>query len=434
MTLSEKLAFVVLVPRDGYENSNAGVPRLCIRPLTLQDGPNGIAYDARGVTQLPSSLALAASFDTSLAYDYGRVLGSEARGKGIDAVQGPNLNLLRVPTSGRAFEGYGEDPYLVGQMGVADIQGIQSEHVMADAKHYTAYNQETARVLLNQVVSQRALYELYLAPFAAAVEQGHVASIMCAYGSLNGVNTCSDPKLYSILQSWGFKGFVRSDLGAVLYSGPAFRAGMDLIKPASESTLRQLVDRHVITIGRLDDAVRRTLGEMFAFGLVAHPLRGTMATKVDSAAHADFAVTAAERSMVLLKDRRGILPLSRSVTSIAVIGTSGGRSPTSVGYGSARVVPAYVASPLGAIRRSLPRRARVTYVPGGPSVHLLPSIPSTAFVAGSALPPMPRPDRPVEPGKGDLGVLRTPGVTRAVATASRPGSGGDWSSWRATIV
>ena len=133
MTLFEKANFVVLQNDDGYENVNSGVPTLCIPALTMQDGPNGLSAGATGVTALPSSLGIAASFNLNLAYRYGQLLGQEARGKGIDAVQGPNLNLLRVLESGRAFEGYGEDPVLVGAMGVAEIDGIQSEGVMADA-------------------------------------------------------------------------------------------------------------------------------------------------------------------------------------------------------------------------------------------------------------------------------------------------------------
>ena len=214
MTIAEKAAFVVLRNGDGYENINSGVPDLCIPPLTMQDGPNGLSAGDTEVTALPSSLGIAASFNLALAYDYGQVLGQEARGKGIDAVQGPNLNLLRVPESGRAFEGYGEDPNLVSAMGVADIDGIQSQGVMADAKHFTAYNQETARTVVDQQVSLRVLHELYFAPFEAAVEQGHVASIMCAYGEINGINACSSPTLYAALRSWNFAGFVRTDLEA----------------------------------------------------------------------------------------------------------------------------------------------------------------------------------------------------------------------------
>ena len=215
MTLAEKLGELVLSSSGSYENVNSGVARVCVPSLTLQDGPVGLAFGDTGVTQLPAPPGIAATFDTALARRYGQVEGSEARGQGIDVVQGPNLNIDRVPESGRAFEGYGEDPFLVSTMGVADIEGIQSQGVLADAKHLVAYSQETNRGALDAQVSSPALNEIYLAPFKAAVVQAHVASIMCAYPELKGTFQCEDPALAPILKQWGFSGFVRSDLGAV---------------------------------------------------------------------------------------------------------------------------------------------------------------------------------------------------------------------------
>ena len=127
MTLREKLGELVLRSSGRYENVNSGVPRLCIPRLTLQDGPGGLAYADRGVTQLPAPLGLAASFDPGLARLYGQVLGSEARGQGLDVVQAPTLNIDREPESGQGYTGFGEDPLLVSGMGVAEIQGISVE-------------------------------------------------------------------------------------------------------------------------------------------------------------------------------------------------------------------------------------------------------------------------------------------------------------------
>ncbi len=160
-------------------------------------------------------LGIGATFDTSVALQYGDVIGAEAMGQGIDVSQGPNLNIDRVPTSGRADESYGEDPLLTTQLGLADIRGLQARGVMADAKHLVAYSQETNRGALDAVVPNRALQEIYLPPFKAAVTQGHVATLMCAYPQLDGVFQCQDPILGLVLQQWGFAGFVRSDLGAV---------------------------------------------------------------------------------------------------------------------------------------------------------------------------------------------------------------------------
>ena len=213
MTLNEKVSELVLYIDGAYENINAGVPRLCIPSLAVQDGPQGLAYGDTNVTQLPSPLGIAATFNTATARAYGVVEGSEAAGQGIDAIQGPTLNIDRVPESGRSYEGFGEDPVLVSAMGVADIDGIQSTGTMAMAKHFAVYNQETDRGVLDDQVSERALHELYLPPFKAAVTQAHVGSVMCAYPQLNGTYQCQQPQLLGLLANWGFTGFIRSDLG-----------------------------------------------------------------------------------------------------------------------------------------------------------------------------------------------------------------------------
>ena len=436
MTLAEKADFVVLHNGDGYENINSGVPTLCIPSLTMQDGPNGLSAGITGVTALPSSLGIAASFDLGLAYDYGRVLGQEARGKGIDAVQGPNLNLLRVPESGRAFEGYGEDPVMVAAMGVAAIEGIQSQGVMADAKHLTAYNQETARTVLNQRISPRVLQELYLAPFKAAVERAHVASIMCAYGALNDVNICSDPPLYAALRSWNFAGFVRSDLEAVKSPDAAFKAGLDLIKPDTPSSIVEMVSKGHLPAALLTEAVRRVLIEMFRFHLIGTAPRGTAGNKVTTKNHADFALLAAERSIVLLKNAGSVLPLSASNSgSIAVIGTDSSSAAVSEGEGGAHVQGPFLVKPLTAIEHTVGQR-NIAYAPGAPVTPHLPLIPASYFRSGSPLPFIAPPvHHHLDLGRSDLGIIRSTGVTEEIATADYPVSTGSaWTTWKATIV
>jgi len=370
MDLAEKLTLLALAPGDGYENRVRGIRALCLPPFTLQDGPDGLSAGDRGATQLPSSLGVAASFDPTLAERYGAVQGAEARGQGIDVVQGPNLNIDRVPESGRAFEGYGEDPYLVSVMGDADIEGIQSAGVLADAKHFTAYNQETDRAALNEQVGERALQEIYLAPFRAAVTVAHVASIMCSYGEVNGVNDCSDPALFKELyQGWGFTGFVRSDLRSVTSPPLAFAAGLDLIKPAATAVLRSAFADRIVKPSRLDDAVRRLLEAEFTFQLIEHPLTGRSGAEVATAAHARFALRAAEESMVLLKDS-GVLPLSTGhLASLAVIGAAASTAPVAAGGGSAYVRPPFVSRPLAAIAAIVGPRTKVRYVAAGTAVQ-----------------------------------------------------------------
>jgi beta-glucosidase len=435
MTLAQKVDFVVLSEEPPYENINSGIPSLCIPPLTLIDGPNGIAGGATGVTQLPAAIGLAASFNPAVTFSTGQVEGAEARTKGLDVVQGPELNLARVPQSGRTFEAYGEDPYLTGVMGTANIEGIQSQGVMAQAKHFTAYTQETDRVRLNQDVSERVLEEIYDAPFAAAVHQGHVASVMCSYGSLNGTNTCSDPALSALLHSWGFDGFLRSDLAAVPNASAAFQSGLDLLKPAIVPTLTRLVSTGVIPVADLDSAVASTLQAMFAFGLIAQPRPATIHSNATSTLHTATALSAADSSMVLLKDRGGILPLSSDVKSVAVIGSDAGSQATTSGRGSSQVRAAAVSTPISALETTLGHRVEVSYVPADSTRLALPPIPARDLISGGPLPSQtPLPSTPTasgaEGGKRDLHLAPT---TPVAATASSPGTGPGWASWSSVL-
>jgi len=433
MSLRDKAEFVVLHQRGGTENINVGVPSLCIPPLTLSDGPNGIAYNVAGVTQLPAAIGVAASFNPEIARATGQVLGAEARTKGIDVAQGPELNLARVPQSGRIFETFGEDPYLTSVMGVANIGGIQSQGVMANAKHFSAYTQETARIRLDQIVPVRALAELYDAPFRAAVTDGHVASVMCSYGSLNGVNACSDPYVYSTLHTWGFSGFVRSDLGAVSSIVPAFRGGLSLVKPGSSHKLIRSVHSGVLHVKDLDRAVTSVLAQMFAYGMIAHPRTGSITAAAQTPAHRSVALTAAEASAVLLKNSGSILPLPATVASVAVIGTAASTIPRSSGGGSSAVRAPFVVTPLAALRSALGKQAQVTYRPGGPTSFDQGQLGDSDITSGTPLPP----ETPItvagEPGKSDLTVDSASNVTAAVATASHPGTGEGWNDIRFVV-
>ena len=386
MTRREKLGEIVLEHVGPYENINAGVPRLCIPALSLQDGPQGLAYGAVGVTQLPAPLGIAATFDTGIAQDYGQVQGSEAAGQGIDVVQGPTLNIDRVPQSGRTYEGFGEDPLLVAEMGVADAEGIQTTGTMAMAKHFAVYNQETDRGVLDTVVSQRALEELYFPPFKAAVTQAHVSTFMCAYPQLNGIYQCQDRALTNQLAAWGFTGFIRSDLGSVHDPVAAIESGTDLLKPSSVATLDLLVREHRLAVSAVDRAVTRVLTQMFAHGLVDRPSGGSPGTAVDSDSHTDFALVAAERSAVLLKNTGDTLPLAASAhRSVAVIGAAAATRPVTSGYGSSRVIAPFVSTPLSAIRNRAGSHTTVTYSDGGSTTGNLPPVPAKYLTPASGV-------------------------------------------------
>jgi beta-glucosidase len=376
MTLKEKLGELVLRNSGPYENVNAGVGRLCIPSLTLQDGPAGLAFGDTGVTQLPAPLGMAASFDPSVARQYGEVMAEEAIGQGIDVVQAPNLNIDRVPESGQGFTGYGEDPRLVSVLGDATISGIQSRGVMADAKHLAVYSQETNRGILDTQVSERVLREVYLAPFESAIVQARVASVMCAYPRLTGTFQCQDPTLAHILRQWGFSGFVRSDQGAVHNPAAAEAAGTELLKPASVAALTSAVNHGQLPVATVDAAVQRVLAQMFAFGLIGRPLEGIPGTRVDTAAHTTVALRDAERSVVLLRNRDRTLPLQGAhLRSVAVIGAAASGTPVTAGSGSAHVIAPFISTPLAAITARLGDRVVVRYADGGSTTHPLPAVP-----------------------------------------------------------
>ena len=418
LTLDEKLGELILVSSGDYENVNRGVARLCIPSLTLSDGPWGLAYGDTGVTQLPVPLAVGATFDPSVALQYGDVLGSEAAGQGIDVSQGPNINIDRVPTSGRADESYGEDPLLTSVLGAADIAGIQARGVMADAKHLAVYTQETNRGALDEVVPARALQEIYLPPFKAAVTQAHVATLMCAYPRLDGTFQCQDPGLGLQLRQWGFAGFVRSDLGAVHDEPLAMGSDVELLKPGAADVLTDALTTGRLSMSSIDADVRQVLTQMFAYGVVGRAATGTPGTPVNSADHTTFALTAAERSAVLLKNASGALPLTGTAAhSVAVIGADASTHPVTQGFGSSHVVPPFTSTPLAALRSSLAGRASVAYAEGGSTTRRLPSVPTADLTPPS--------------GKGHgllltVGPLTGPGqATTAIdpvaAAAIRPG-------------
>ena len=431
MTPDELANFVVLQTRSGIENFNVGVPRLCIPELTLVDGPSGVGANARGVTQFPSELAVAASFNTATARQVGFAMAQEALTKGYDVLQAPDLNLIRSPLSGRAFETYGEDPYLAGAMGVAAIRGIQSTGVMAQAKHLGAYTQENGRARIDQLLSRRALAEIYDLPFQAAVTEAHVASIMCAMGAVNGRNTCSSPWIYATLRSWGFHGFVRSDYNAVTAPVGAFSAGLSLVKPATAGQVLAGLSSGALRTQVLRRAVVSMLTEMFAYGLVTHPRSLALSASATTSGHLNVALRAARQGIVLLQNRGGVLPLANRGT-IAVIGVDAREGVTTRGGGSSGVHASFLETPLAALGKVL-RHAHLTYSPGGLEGIEYDPLKISDITAGSA----PLKETPItlhgEPGKSDLAVDYAAAVTPAALTATSPGTGEGWSHWTVTF-
>lgn len=377
MTLDQKVAemhvsgHVSSGPYAGYEGFVPAQPSLCIPALAEQDDSLGVGAGATGVTQLPAEVSLASAWDPSLAYTYGVVNGAEHWGKGIAFALGPGVNIQRDPRWGRNFEMFSEDPYLSSQLIVPDTEGLQSQHVLADVKHYVAYNQETYRNTPadNDILSTRALEEIYLPGFKAASVQARTASLMCSYASLDGTFGCQNPYLDTqiLRDQWGYQGFVRSDGGANHSTVASVNAGLDQERGSNfwgNGQLAAAVADGQVAMSTINEAVGRIFTQMFQAGLFNHPPTGTLSDTVTTPAHAAFSRQVAEQGTVLLKDAGQILPLGAASGSIAVIGPDGTDRPLTAGGGSSYVRPPYQVSPLQGIQAAAPPGVTVTSYSG----------------------------------------------------------------------
>ncbi|WZH38973.1 MAG: glycoside hydrolase family 3 C-terminal domain-containing protein [Microbacterium enclense] len=329
--------------------------------MTLSDGPAGVRgprWDEREPSlNMPSGSALAASWDVDMAYRYGAAAASEARRKGVDVVLGPTINLHRSPLGGRHFECLSEDPELTAELAAAYVRGLQDNGVAATPKHYVANDSETDRFTVDVRVDERALRELYLAPFERAVDAG-AWSIMSSYNAVDGVTMTENDLLETPLNSeWGFDGVVISDWTAVR-SLDAVAAAQDLAMPGPAPAWADLVD--AVRDGRVREAdLDRKVLRLLLLAERVGALE--TATEIEPAPvdATQFARESAIAGTVLLSND-GILPLdTAAVASVAVIGQNA-RDARTQGGGSATVIPAHIVSPLAGLREAF-GDDRVTY-------------------------------------------------------------------------
>jgi beta-glucosidase len=454
MTLDEKISLVHgtgFITGNGYTGFTPPIPRLGIPPFYLADGPNGVGNGATGVTAFPAAINNASTWDTRLLRRYGDVLGAEHAGKGNDVALAPTMNILRVPGWGRSFETFSEDPELAGAIGASEIRGIQSQGVIADAKHFAANNQETDRLTVNAVIGERALREIYTAQFAKAVQDGGVRSIMCAYNKVNGPYACENPHLLSdILKGdLGFRGFVVSDWFATHSTAPAANAGLDLEMPGGDTIfgnpaperehfgadLKAAVQNGQVPEARLDDMVQRILTARIEEGQLDRTTMGSHDAVVTSQEHQDFAEQLSEQGSVLLKDGGGVLPIDDHQTdSVAVIGAAAQTAPVYTGGGSATVVPSGTVTPLEGIRDRAGGNVDVTYAQGTAGTQEPPVAPSSTLAPGSGTGPGLNAEYFTS---SDLS--GTPAITRidptVQVTGNPAGLSGTWSArWTGTFT
>ncbi|HTX18097.1 MAG TPA: glycoside hydrolase family 3 C-terminal domain-containing protein [Bacteroidota bacterium] len=361
LTLEEKLDLL-----GGTGFATKPIARLGIPELKMTDGPLGVRWGTS--TAFPAGVMLASTWDTSLAGRYGWAVSQEALAKDRNVVLGPCVNINRVPQGGRDFESYGEDPFLASRVAVSYVKGLQSGHVAATVKHYATNNQEFERGTINNKVSLRAIYEIYLPAFKAAVEEGGALAIMSAYNKLNGAFCSENPFLLQevLKKEWGFQGLVMSDWGAVHSTLATANSGLDLEMPTGEflnkEKLLPLIKEGAVSESTIDDKVRRILRVMFKLGLF-DPTDGPK-PQPNAPAQRAVALDVARAGIVLLKNDSGLLPLKvSSLKTLAVIGPNAAVARTG-GGGSSQVDPGPVESPLDALRRNLGPSVEVSYLMG----------------------------------------------------------------------
>jgi beta-glucosidase len=370
MTLQEKIQELHGIQDADHYRYVPPIPRLGIPAFHIANGPAGVgpAGDTpqKPATALPSPIALASTWDIALAKRYGVIIGEEGKDLGEDLLESPDINIARVPQNGRTFEAFGEDPCLVAQMSVAEIQGIQSRGIIANVKHYAANNQENNRSRVNVIVDERTLHELYLPAFEASVKEGNVASLMGAYNKVNGAYCCeNDVLLNQILKKdWGFNGFITSDFGAVHSTAPSALAGLDLEMPTGKyfgTNLQKAVESGRVPVSVIDDKLIRRFRTMMQFGLFD---RATKAKPIPARKNGAEARHFAEEGMVLLKNVGNELPLDpKGLHSIALIGPFATNAMTG-GGGSSHVVPLYTVSPENGIQQRVGSKVKVSVADG----------------------------------------------------------------------
>lgn len=343
MTTEDKVNFVTGNVNNYYGFYNDSLERLGIPALTMADGPTGVRIANPDIqnkksTAFPAPIALAATWDTEAAALYGDLVGEEAFNTTHNVLLGPGLDIARLPWGSRNFESLGEDPLLQSKLGVAYVNAVQSHPVMATAKHYLLNNQETDRFTVDSVASERAIMEIYSRPFAAAIKDAGLSSVMCSFNKINGTPACESE--YAL-------------------------TGLDLETPGEPygkwgNQLLTAVQNGEVSEAQLDLMAGRILNQMFDKGLFdSKPVN----VQIPAEEHGKAALDIAEDSLVLLQNKDKALPLNADkLKSIAVIGPDADNY-TTVG-GSSLVNPTYTVTPLDAIRDRAGSGVKVSYAPG----------------------------------------------------------------------
>lgn len=361
--------------------TSEGVPRLGIKELYYTDGPFGIREEMEpfswkplglksdSATFLPTGSALAATWNTDLAYEYGLVMGEEAKTRGKDIILGPAVNITCSPLNGRTYEYMSEDPLLNSKLTVNYINGVQHCGIVSCVKHYAANNQETNRGSVNVTMDERTLREIYLPAFRAAVEEANAYAVMAAYNKFRGKYCAENGYLLNkiLKDEWNFSGMVMSDWGGTHSTVASALNGLDVemgSDPRNVYFAKPLLDSvkaGKVPVNVIDDKVRRILRVMFFArekGVVAK--NGIVSTPE----HGKASYNIASESIVLLKNTKSLLPLNiGNIKKIAIIGDNATHKHSSEGFG-AGVKARYEITPLEALKTKIGKKADIKFVQG----------------------------------------------------------------------
>lgn len=382
LTLDEKLAMI----HGAALFQSGAVERLGIPAITTSDGPMGVRAEFMSdrwipagnnddmVSYLPSNSALASTWNTELAHDMGHVLGAEARGRGKDVILAPGINIKRDPKCGRNFEYMSEDPKLTATLAVPFVKGVQENDVAACVKHFAANCQETDRLMVDEEIDDRTLYEIYLPAFKAAVQEGGAYSIMGAYNKINGYHCCENKMLLDgiLRMEWGFDGAVISDWGGIHKTKEAAECSMDLemsVFPDFDdyklaNPLKELVEKGEVSEDRIDAKVRNLLRMMYRLKMIGKHKDSRQAGAYNAPEHREAILKTAEESMILLKNENKTLPLdAKKIKKLVVIGQNAAKIHSD-GGGSAEIKSLYEICPLMGLKMYLGGNVQVEYVKG----------------------------------------------------------------------
>lgn len=354
--------------------------RFNVPSIRTSDGPNGVRgtkfFGGVPAACLPCGTGLASTWDIELLHQAGTLIGEECLAKGAACWLGPTINIQRSPLGGRGFESFSEDPYLSGKLAGSYINGVQSKGVVATLKHYVANDQEHERIAVDARVSERALREIYLLPFQIAIADSSPGAIMTAYNKVNGTHVSENQRLLQdiLRNEWGWKGLVMSDWFGTYSTAEALNAGLDLEMPGPSRWRAGIANLAVSSKKVTDETINDRVRNVLEFVQRASKAKTSpIETGRDLPEDRKLNRQLASDSVVVLKNDAGVLPLSKDIKQIALIGPSL-KNVAFCGGGSASLEPYYTVSPYQGIIDKLGADAIVHYEIGAYAHALLPTL------------------------------------------------------------